>query len=86
MDATDIPVVKSEQFGTYRQVIRPTSQDQISALLTALHKILRLKKFTGHITMFLNQGGVREIVTEQKTAHIPDESVAGKFLDAQFRK
>jgi hypothetical protein len=86
MEESEIPVVRSEQFGTFRQVIRPKSQDQIAALLQLLHKVLRLNKFTGHITMHLNQGGVREIVTEQKTAHIPEGSVAGKVLDATFKK
>ena len=61
MAESEIQVVKSEQFGTYRQTIRPATQEQIPAIVDALHKILRLKRFTGVITEHWNQGGVRTL-------------------------
>ena len=82
----EIPVIKSEQFATYRQHIRPSSQSQLSALLSALIEALRLKRFTGQVVMKINQGGVREIITDQYTAPIAEESAAGKALDSHFGK
>ena len=86
MQEDEIPVVKSEQFATYRQHIRPSSQSQLSALLSALTEALRLKRFTGQVVMKVNQGGIREIITDQYTTSIAEESLTGKALEKEFGK
>jgi hypothetical protein len=71
LQADNIPVAKSETVRTFRQTIRPPDQLSIAALMEALWAVLRRGRFTGHVTVHLNQGGVRDIVTEQR---LPDES------------
>lgn len=62
----NIPVAKTETITTLRQTIRPPDQNGIPRLLEALWAIMRRGKFTGHVTLHLNQGGVRDIVTEER--------------------
>lgn len=62
----NFPVTKSETVEIFRQTIRPPDQIGIPRLLEALWSVLRRGRFTGHVTVHLNQGGVRDIVTEQK--------------------
>lgn len=70
LQAENIPVVKSETVKTFRQTIRPPEQIGVPRLLEALWAVLRRGRFTGHVTVHLNQGGVRDIVTEQR---LPDD-------------
>jgi hypothetical protein len=65
MEANDIPVVKREQFETYKQTIRPRNQEEVDEIMTALHKTMRLDKFTGSVNITVSQGGIREIVAQQ---------------------
>lgn len=81
----EIPVAHAEQFATYRQVIRPPDQEGVALLLTALHRILRSQRFTGKVTLNLNQGGVRDLITEQVTAVRPG-SEADIALEKNFSK
>lgn len=81
----EIPVSSSEQFATYRQVIRPPNQEEIAYLLAALHRILRSQRYTGKITLNLNQGGVRDIITEQITT-VKAGSEADIALEKNFAK
>lgn len=82
----EIPVVKTEQFATFRQVIRPKVQSEVHILIVSILRHLRLGRFTGRMTIEVNQGGVREIVTEQKSAHIPEGTVADKAIEKEFSK
>jgi hypothetical protein len=66
LEAAEIPVTKSETVHLYRQTIKPPDQIGIPRLLEALWTVLRKGRFTGHVTVHINQGGVRDIVTEQK--------------------
>ena len=70
LQSDEIPVTKSETIKTFRQTIRPPDQITIPRLLEALWTVLRKGRFTGHVTVHLNQGGVRDIVTEQR---LPEE-------------
>lgn len=70
LQSDDIPVTRSETIKTFRQTIRPPEQIGVPRLLEALWAVLRRGRFTGHVTVHLNQGGVRDIVTEQR---LPEE-------------
>lgn len=66
LQSENITVSKSESFEIYRQTIRPPDQVGIVRLFEALWMVLRRGRFTGQVTLHLNQGGIRDIVTEQK--------------------
>jgi hypothetical protein len=66
----DAIITKKETVHTYRQTIKPPDQIGMPRLFEALWSVLRKGRFTGHVTVHLNQGGVRDIVTEQR---LPEE-------------
>lgn len=66
VEAENLPLVNSESVHTFRQTFRPPTQIGIPRLLEALWIVLRKGRFTGLVTLHINQGGVRDIVTEQK--------------------
>lgn len=63
---TEIPIEKKEMIHTFRQTIRPVAQTGVPGLMETLWDSLRKGRFTGNVTVHMNQGGVRDIVTEQK--------------------
>lgn len=81
----DIKVDRREHFATYRQVIRPHAADEAADLITSLYRALRIQKFTGPVTINMNQGGIRDIVTEQIT-RVPLGSEADLVLEKAFGK
>lgn len=66
LEEANIPTSKTETVHLFRQTIKPPDQIGIPRLLEALWSVLRKGRFTGHVTVHINQGGVRDIVTEQR--------------------
>lgn len=66
IEAENLPLVNSETVHTFRQTFRPPTQIGIPRLMEALWTVLRRGKFTGVVTWHVNQGGLRDVVTEQK--------------------
>jgi len=64
MLASELNVVKDEEFATNRKVIVPENQDQVAEALVAIHDECVAGKFTGKITVNYSQGGVPNILTE----------------------
>jgi hypothetical protein len=64
MLASELNVVKDEEFATNRVVIVPKDQEQVAEALVAIHEECVAGKFTGNVTVNYNQGGVPNIVTE----------------------
>jgi len=81
----EVMVERSEQFATYRQTIRPHTQEEVMRILSLLYPTLRTDKFTGSVTIHMVMGGVRTIVTDQ-IARIPAKSEADIVLERNFRK
>jgi hypothetical protein len=65
MDVEQIPIAEVEQFKTYRQVIRAASAVELMEYISAMDAEIRVRKFTGKLTINWNQGGTRLIVAEQ---------------------
>lgn len=66
IQSTELPLVNQESIHIFKQTFRPPSQIAIPRLLEALWTVLRKGRFSGIVTLHLNEGGVRDIVTEQK--------------------
>lgn len=64
--ASELNVVKDEEFATNRQVIVPVSQQTVLDEIAAIHAEISANKFTGTVTVNYNQGGV----TNMTTTHI----------------
>lgn len=61
----DIRVVKFTELT--RQTIRLDTQESAAATIEKMLRLMRVGKFTGHIRITVNQGGIRSIDTEQET-------------------
>jgi len=64
MLASELNVVRDEEFATNRKVIVPENQDQVPEALVAIHDECAAGKFTGKICVNYNEGGVTNITTE----------------------
>lgn len=64
----DVDVVSTEKIETLRQVVHIPEQIAVPRILEAMWNVMRRGKFTGVVTMTLNAGGVRGIVTEEITS------------------
>lgn len=60
-----IPIAKAEQFKVFRNEIRPATLADLLDYITAMEAEMRLKKFTGKLTIDWNEGGKRRILAEQ---------------------
>ena len=67
IDIEGAHVVKRTEIGVIRQIIQLASQDKFLPVLGAMIGWMRMGKFTGHIHIQVNQGGVKKIETEQET-------------------
>jgi len=64
MLASELNVVRDEEFATNRKVIVPENQDQVAEALVAIHDECVAGKFTGKVTVNYQTGGVPNILTE----------------------
>jgi hypothetical protein len=64
-EAPEVDVLKTEKIETIRQAIRIPEQIEIPRILGAMLDVMRKGKYGGHFTVFLSNGGVKGIVTEQ---------------------
>jgi hypothetical protein len=64
MLASELNVVRDEEFATNRKVIVPLDQDQVAEALVAIHDECVGGKFTGKVVVNYNEGGVPNILTE----------------------
>lgn len=60
-------VVKRTEIGVVRQLIHLVSQDKFIPVISGMVEWMRTGKFTGHIHIQMNQGGIKKIETEQET-------------------
>ena len=67
IDIEGMQVVKKTEIGVVRQLIHLVSQDRFIPVIGGMIEWMRIGKFTGHIHIQLNQGGVKKIETEQET-------------------
>lgn len=65
-DIAGMRVVKNTEVSLIRQLIHLDSQDKILSVLGSMIRWMRVGKFTGHIHIQMNQGGVKKIETEQE--------------------
>jgi hypothetical protein len=62
---------KAEQFATFRQTITPHDQSDVAEILGTLIKMYRMSKVTGSLTVHFNQGGIRNLTTDQLAKIVP---------------
>lgn len=67
MQDTEINVTKRERVATLRQVITPSSQEEVASVLAGIIELYREQKITGKMQIVFNQGGVQNFVTEEVT-------------------
>jgi len=67
IDIEGAQVVKRTEMGIVRQIIHLASQDKFLSVIGSMIEWMRTGKFTGHIHIQINQGGVKKIETEQET-------------------
>lgn len=85
MNEDDIIVTKTENFATFRQHIRPKSQESVLSIVSALLDVYRAAHITGPVTLHFNQGGVRSMEYDQ-IAVIPSGSEADKAVESLYAK
>lgn len=85
MNEDEIIVTKTENFATFRQHIRPKSQEAVLSIISALLDVYRAAHITGPVTIHFNQGGVRSMEYDQ-IASIPVGSEADKAVETLFAK
>jgi hypothetical protein len=85
MEENEIVVESTEQFDTFRQSIRPTSQESVLPIIIALLEVYRANCLNGTATIFISAGGVRTLTYDQ-VVNVPDGSDADKVMEALFAK
>lgn len=63
MLASELNVVRDEEFATHRQVIILTAGTNLMEALSAINTECSVGKFTGSVTLNYNEGGVTNITT-----------------------
>lgn len=85
MNENDIPVISTEQFATFRQVIQPDTQESVPATIVALLEVYKRNHMTGTAVIHINTGGVRSLTYDQ-IAKIPVGSFADKAVEELFAR
>jgi hypothetical protein len=71
LEDPEIEIVKSTTVSLFRQIIHLAAQDRFIPTLERMVRLMRLGKFTGHIRIQFNQGGVKKIETEEEIKSSP---------------
>lgn len=62
-----IQIVKTTNVSLVKQVVHLQTQECFIPVIDRMVRLMRVGKFTGHIHIQMNQGGVKRIETEQET-------------------
>lgn len=71
LEDPQVEIIKSTTVSLFRQIIHLTAQDRFIPTLDRMVQLMRRGKFTGHIRIQFNQGGVKKIETEEEIKSSP---------------